>query len=860
MRFTVLILLTVFAGAGLGSPHLSWVSQAAGLDIRLSVEEVAIDSVQVEGRGFATVNLPEAGFTLEIGKPLVPVYYRLVEVPFGAELSIEASCEEVEERSLGLPLLPRQEPVPKSGPRPSFVMDEKVYRADEFSPDIGARILEIGEIRGHRVATVEIRPVSYNPVKGVLRFSRKMVVKVRWAGADWERTRVMHRRYDSPAYQGRLRGIVLNAESFEEDMVPPLPIGLLIIVPDEWQANVQPLADWYRRKGFHVFVRNLTQVGGGQANTVKDYIQDAYDHWPVPPDFVLLVGDVDRIGYFTGQGQGNPPTDLNFSLVAGSDYFPDIDVSRLSVATASQLDSLVVKTVNYQKNIWSNGTQWCRKAYFIASSDGGNHQVAEGTHLYCMRKIRPMGVVCDSLWLYYGTGTPITTALNTGRAWVTYSGHGGENCWADPSPDFDIGAVHALANTDMVPFVQTYACLSGNFASTSYPECFSEAWIRNGFRGGIAHLASTVTSYWTEDDTLQRRVYDYMFDSLWTWIMGGVNRAKLKYYIQMGNSSTTRRYFEMYNLMGDGAVDPYWQEPQPLTVTHPPVIPIGSYQLRVLVEASGRPVENALVGITAKNDSLVFASDWTNSSGEAMLEVTTTQPDSIFITVTGHNLAPYLGAAMALPPSGPYVMFLRHLVDDSAGGNNDHIINPGETINLPIWMKNWGNETAQNVQVWFSTTDTNIALIDTVKSFGSIMAQDSAWTGPDGFRFAVAPSCTNGYNLRFTLTARDANDSVWTSFLTLSVGAPVLQFVSCRAIDSPPGGNGNGMIEPGEVGDVIVTLRNIGLGNGYDVTGVLRSGDARLLVLDSMASFGIILRDTTGSNEADRFQVRADAS
>jgi len=68
------------------------------------------------------------------------------------------------------------------------------------------------------------------------------------------------------------------------------------------------------------------------------------------------------------------------------------------------------------------------------------------------------------------------------------------------------------------------------------------------------------------------------------------------------------------------------------------------------------------------------------------------------------------------------------------------------------------------------------------------------------------------------------------------------------------------MIDPGETGDIIATLRNTGLGNAYGVTATLRSTDARLQVTDSTGSFGDIAKDTTGSNNADRFTVCADPS
>jgi len=855
---TVLFSL-VAATLAVAGEAVVWTPGIDGGVLAVRHPQIDLTTVELGGARYVSVGLDGAAMAGDIGAPALPVYRRLVEVPFGAEVDVRARVENVYERTLGLPLAPMQAPVPKSGPVPSFARDAKAYAADAFLPEPGARLADVVEVRGHRIAVIDILPASYNPVENALRVAQ-VSVDVRWTGADWSRTNRMNRRYASPAFAGRLDGVVLNTERFASDAPPALPIGYLVIVPDAWQQNVQPLADWRRRRGFNVFVRNLTEVGGGSAAAVKAYIQNAYDNWPIPPSFVLLVGDVDRIGYFTGGGQGNPPTDLNFSCVEGADYLPDIDLSRASVASAAQLDTLVSNIIRYEQDGWTNGTSWLKKAYFIASADGGNHQVAERTHAYVMRKLRPMGVECDSMWLYYGSGTPVVTAINDGRAWVTYSGHGSENSWAEPTPTFDVAAVHALTNTDMIPFVQTYACLTGNFASTSYPECFSESWIRDGRRGAIANLASSVTSYWTEDDTLERRVFDCMFDSSATWIMAACNRAKLIYFQQMGANSTTQRYLEMYNLMGDGAIDVNSQEPRQLSVTHPPVIPLGAYPLHVVVNSDKTPVQNALVCAAARNDTAVHVAGYTDASGEVTLSIVTTSPDSIYVTVTGHNLAPYLGAALALPSSGPYVMYLRHVVDDSAGGNRDHIINPGETINLPTWLKNWGNVQAQNVRAWLRASDPNVTLLDTMKQFGDIPAGDSAFTGASGFRFSVAQACTNGYALRFTVVTRDANDSVWQSPLTLAVGAPVLVYASNRADDPPPGGNGNGMIDPGESGDLVVTLRNAGLGGAYGVTATLRSGDARLEVLDSTGGFGNILPETTGSNEADRFRVRADIS
>ncbi len=855
MRF-IIVAVSVLCAIGSANEVGVWQSRSDGGVLLFENLQWEQTNLAQAGDTFILLSLAGVGSTTEPGWPQLPVLRSVIEIPFGAELELRPAFEELQEFSLEHRIYPVQPSFPKSGPAPGFVMEEKAYQADQ-TYSLGSRVVEIGIMRGHRLALIETYPVAYNPATGVVQTAGRVRVEVFWSGVDWATTRAQQERYDSRPYWERLQGVCVNWGQLQLVPPPDLPVGYLIIVPDAWAPNIAPLAEWRRRKGFHVFLRKLSEVGGGTATAVKNYIQNAYDNWPIPPSFVLLVGDVDRIGYFTGSGTGQPPTDLNFSLLAGNDYFPDLDLSRASVANAAQLDSLVAKIISYEQNTWIADRDWLNRAYFIASADGAYHQVAERTHQYVMAKFRSRGVVCDSLWLYYRQGTDINTAVNSGRAWVTYSGHGDVNCWADPSPKFTITEVRALSNLDKVPYVQTYACLSGNYTSTSYPECFSESWIRAGRRGGIAHIASTVTSYWTEDDTLERRVFDCMLDSSFFWVMGGFNKAKLIYYRQMGASGMTRRYFEMYNMMGDGAIDVYSSRPESLYVSHPSVVPLGSSHMFVSVQSAAGPVRNALVCITARTDTTVFVSGYTDGAGQVFFNLNLLIPDTLYVTVSGHNLATYRGVALAIPMSGAYVVWCRAEPDDSLGGNNDRIINPGETINLKLWLKNWGQARAEGIEARLRTTDPNLVLLDSIKYFDDIPAGDSVYSGPDGFDFVVANSCTNGYRLLFTVNVRDYRDSTWQSLLALPVGAPALIYSGCETYDRLPGGNGNRMLDPGEEADLIITLRNAGKGKAYEVSGILRSGDARLTVLDSLCFFGTIPEETTGNNNADRVRVSA---
>jgi len=834
-------------------------SDSRVISLAVDLPAPGVSLVAVGTGNYTVLSLPDAGISTSVGSPQLPVIRKLVEIPYGADISVRTANVSTNRLALPGPLLPAQPPVPKSGPVPDFALDARSYAETDFSPAEWVRVAEIAEVRNHRVALVEICPAHYSPATGTVEYLTAADIQITLSGSNLAETKRRFQKFYSPEFENILRGLVLNFGAYEADPPPTLPVGYLIIVPDDWYNTVLPLAQWRRQKGMEATVTKLSEVGGGSNTQVLAYIQNAYNNWPVKPSFVLLVGDVADIGYFNGQGEGNPDTDLNYSMLAGSDYLPDICVSRASVASVAELDSLVQKTVKYEKNQWLNGTDWAKKAFFIASADGSNHGVAERTHRYCIDKIRPLGVTCDSQYLYYQNARQTTVdKLNEGRAWCIYSGHGAETEWAEHSPTFDVTATHSLTNGDKVPFVATFACLTGSYAST--PECFSESWIRDGYRGAIANLASSVTSYWTEDDTFQRRIFDCLYDSSYTWVMSAINRAKIWYYAQMGNTATTRRYFEMYNLMGDGGVDIYCDVPHALSVSHPAVIPMGAYNLHVTVEHSGAPVHNALVCASGRTDTTIHSCAWTDNSGVVDLPVTTSAPDSILVTVTGHNLAPYLGAVLALPSSGPYVMRLKSIIDDaSPGGNGDGIINPGETVNLPTWVKNWGQGTGSGITGTLRSGDPSVLVTDSFKSFGDIAVDDSAFTGADGFKFHVADTCTNGHEMSFTLVCRDNRDTTWSSAFSLLVGTGIMTYADKRVYDPGPGGNNNGRIDPGETAQLFVTLRDIGLGHGYNVGAKLRSGDARLQVADSLGAYGTVPRDSTVENTADPFVVVADA-
>ena len=239
-----------------------------------------------------------------------------------------------------------------------------------------------------------------------------------------------------------------------------------------------------------------------------------------------------------------------------SDWVPDIGRGRFPVRSTSQTDIMVDKYVAYAN--LSGSEAWLEKAAFIGTCDSGYYQVAEGTHNYVINNhTGPAGYTGnfpnsnqyggDKLYcITYGAGTSdVRSAVNDGRWAVTYSGHGGTTSWGGPS--FSQSDVRNISSTGVLPFVASHACVTGDFAMT---ECFGETWVLQDNKGALVFWGSSDSSYWYEDDRLERSMFDSLFGDEPQPSVTGMTDAGLA-AVQQQYPSKARYYWETYNVLGD---------------------------------------------------------------------------------------------------------------------------------------------------------------------------------------------------------------------------------------------------------------------------------------------------------------------
>ncbi|KPL05248.1 MAG: hypothetical protein AMJ73_01700, partial [candidate division Zixibacteria bacterium SM1_73] len=812
--------------------------------------------LETKGGVFNQLSIPECGITNVIGEPQLPLVRKMIQIPYGAEVDVEVIAFEVSEKSLqelGIAnrIIPVQPPIPKiegAWEKAEFVLHEDFYQTDQFFPTQVAKMVEIAAIRGHRFVTVEVYPVSYNPVSQKLRMYSDIRVRLNLTDSDISTTEAMLSRYASLPFEEICRDLFINYSSYADLLkgLPPLPIGYLIIVHNNFYSNVAPLVEWKTKKGFHVTVLRVPDIGTTTA-AIKDSIESAYYNWPIPPTYVLLFGDVGFIPTYYGTTSGTA-TDLYYVQMDG-DMFADIGRARFPARNTTDATNMVNKLLYYE-NPTSPDLEWMRHECFIASDDAG--LTAEYTHRFVIYNyLVPNGVICDSIWERLGGDTQdIIDCVNGGTSVLCYSGHGYSGGWG--CVPFNQTNVQNLSNANEYPLVLSHACSTNPFDQT---ECFGETWVKVPNKGGIAFWGASASSYWVEDDSLERRMFKAAFEETCYSVVSMTDKALWYLYQFWGNTSAVRTYFDMYNVNGDPSVDIWTYIAEDLLVDYPPTIAMAPSEVTITVETAGGPFYGALVCLM-KGDE-VFETGYTDAAGQVTLYPSPLTPGDVELTITGHNVLPFEGIIMVVP--GAYIVFEDWSVDDdSLGeslGNSDGDVDCGETIELPILLENLGDSTAFNVEATLSTTHPQITMIDNSETYGDILAHDVMWCSDD-FDFVVSPEIGDSELVVFELEI-SADNGNWTrSDLSLLVHAPVLVYES-RVIDDF-NGNGDGEPDPGETCDMTVALKNQGSQGAVQVSAELFCDDPYVTVTASSSNYPDIVPGGTGSSVVPyRFEANA---
>ncbi len=816
------------------------------VEVEFTLPALYGEPVQENGQTFLQISFHPSGFLTRVGEPQLPLYSRLVGLPGNTAAQVEILEAESQEVPLPYPVQPYQGVVYRSGEReyPEFQFRPEAYEQESYPPEGPVALGRVGILREVRVAPLIFYPVVYHPRRQTATVYTRLRVRVTFEGVGSNAFSRVPTTV-SPSFLPLYRKLLLNAETVLRHRT--LQEGsLLVIANDAYAEAAQAYARFKRDLGVPVVLRFTSEFNPLTAEVIKDYIQEAYDTWETPPEYVVLIGDAEDVPYFT---EYSIPTDQPYAELAGDDFFPDIHYGRISVATAEQANYVVQsKVIRYTLAPDTSTLAWFTSGTGISGSD----YVDDENAARCGLIASEYGHLThwDSLYASLGTNTVnnILDALNQGRSWLAYFGHGSATSWVSTSPSFEISHVYSLTNGLRLPTIMDIACDNGAFVNG---ECFAEAWIRAGDttnpKGALAIVAATVSSPFFYTDTLGRGFFlGYFRDSLWS-VGAALTYGKMymfQYFPEPDPGSTTHKTMLMHQVFGDPHIDPWSDVPRPLLVNHPASVHLGQSLVTVIVAREGVPVPYARVSFF--QDTLLLASGFTDPFGQVNLNLEVTQANiPLTLRVVYHNSRMY-ESEIYVVSEGPYVNLQTFMVQD----DNDGQPNPGETVALDVVAKNWGSDTAYGVFARLTSQSPDLFHVLTDSVFlGHLNPGDSLYV-PNAFQIRVDSSAVDRQMGTLAFAFYSSEGDTWTTQRGLMVAAPVLHLAEYTLVD--PNGE---VVDPGDTALLVFTAWNSGHADAPAVNADLQLTDTLMTPLVTTTTLGDLAPGDTSAPETLRFYV-----
>ncbi len=811
---------------------------------------------------FVRYHIPTGGFVGQIGSPEIPSFSTLVASfrETGATVSVVKAKWDTVKNIL---IYPVQDPFAKD----AFSFNPRAYERGIY-PKTCADAGEPSILRDFRVIPINIYPFRYDAAKRELLIARDITLKVKFDRQDPKNPKNPPHTI-STAFARIYQSVVANYWFYAKN-ANLRRATVLYIARDDFVDDILPLLDWRQMRGYRVRVaRAYEDIGGGDtpsADDILDYIQNAYDTWEYPPDYVVLVGDVAMGGTFLPDydyyspfaGGESYASDYRYSLLEGDDYFADIIVGRISVDNEVEAQTYANKVVRYEAHPFDAGSQWLRRGAIIAANCCGTPQPTTPRlmSLWLRELASANGFAELDTFFCYGTDCPrgaddISAYLNEGVAFVNYRGWGGAPGWTFPS--FYVGDVMGLSNVGMTPFVTSIVCGTGDFNSSTMDPAFCEAWIRAGTptapRGGVDFYGPSDHDTHTKwnNPNCEGFYWGYFEENLLTFgqcaLRGKIN-LYLAYPDNRGPGDGVEHYFFVYNVIGDPSVNLWRASPGEITAEVPEEISRGATEITVSARRGTSPLDSALVSVWFYDGDPITI--LTGPDGNATVPLPaerTATADSFSVVISKPNLAPFI-ATVHITGEMPIVLADAQ-IDDSDGGNGDGKPSPGEQITFRLRIANSSGGTADNIQLRI-LPDTMYQIIDTAAEIPSLAEGET--TTVNGIRIQLANSIPDSFQIPAQFEIR-AGETVETSAVMLDIRAPLL------AVDSivPDGG----ILSPGESPSITVIIKNVGSVATLPGT-LLASGGIRVIPIDSLATGPTIAPGETAQFLGIRLQVDPD--
>jgi hypothetical protein len=833
LNFILLILICTF-------PILTYSIEISGNEFSLNFqgdfEFKKLNTKTIGNSKYYQLQIEECRNTGRMGEAELPVYTKLVSLPPTGNFSITGLKYEYEVIDIDKKIVP-------------FGMQEEntvteFYEKNSWFP---SEIVSVGDpviMRGNRFVQITIAAVQYNPVSDQIRIFKDIDFNFE---IDYQKTEnPLTKTVPSNSFANIVEKNIYGAEVIRNTDGGQY----LIIAPNGTEALLEPLLRWKEQLGFKTRLATISETGSS-TNAIKAYIQNAYDNWETPPEYVILAGDVNgayQIPAFYVEGYYTPwdVSDHNYTLLDGEDYFPDILIGRLSYQDQMQLNTIVSKIINYERNPVM-GNNWMKRALMMAYVDDWWMQLfsARETVMAVREKLLDYEFTeVDTFISPYQNGTTtLINKINSGHTFLNYRGAGSPSgVWGCTGPMFTIYDILSLNNGFMLPMVTSITCGGGDFATPDYSSCYGETWLNAGTpsvpKGAIGFIGPSEhdTKTWFNNAN-DLGIYQGITQEDLFRCGEMLLRGKMELYVDYPNNhawggaeDSDQFYFYVYNLIGDPGLQVWTDIPREVEMDFETEINTGYNYLHVQIDNTIEDPEDFTIAIT-NADSLISVGI---SDENGMVDIPISLPVGAYkVTSSKYGCIPQETDLDVIEENT--ICLNSFTLDETIAG---------ETIDLEITIQNIGNITATDVQISLESDEDFLTVTSGPVNIIQLEA-DEIYNGY--FQFEIDDSWRNGLSTRVFLQVNSSYGEQ-DFIIPFEISSP--EFCISEFMVN----NAEGCLLQNEVNEVSIQLLNCGNLDSEALDVDLLGMNTNSEIISGISAINPIVINSTGIT-IDPFQV-----
>jgi len=831
-----------------------------GIVLKIEISGFEVSEFYSGNTRYQSIDLLSDASGSVAGTPDLPYVSSILAIPDNAGVSVEVLETGSLQTFNNINLPPCRASWFEGKPESAYIENESLYSSSDIFPNNMASVGTPAIFRDFRIVRLSVYPIRYVASKKELQVTSSITVKISYTSEKVVNPKTKLTKSIAPSFAKVYESFILNYKSALSNLYYGDENGrdvLLAIMPDSYVSTFQPYADWKRQSGIDVHITKFSDIGANasDATIIKNHITDAYHNWEFPPTYVLLIGDDGIFPKKTVAYDYSFASEDFFVEIDGNDYFPEMMIGRLPVQSTNTLNVCTTKAMNYEKSPYTTNTDWFKKG--ICCSNNAYVSQIETKRFTADVMLQDGGFTSVDTLMSNQPCTmdvsDIIQVISDGRSFLNYRGEGWSTEWWASCYPMTVSDLSNLNNGKKLTFVTSIGCGVAMF-DASGGNCFGEEWIKLGTaanpRGAVAFIGPTSNTHTQYNNKIDKGIYVGMFREGLETPGQALLRGKLYMYNCYGNDAWMEYQYRVFTVLGDPSVHIWKEVPLAINVSHPASVPIGYSQPQITVtyNATGLPVNHAQVTITGTN---VFASGFTDSTGNVIIGITPSTLDSLTVTVIGGDVIPYQGK-MAVTQAAVHVGPLGLPLVIGLNGNLDSLMNPNENFNISFTLKNWGTQTANNVLATITSLNTNMQVITTSAiSYGNITSGNSVVGSP--YQIHINQNSAIGSLVKINLHITSGTNS-WDYLYYQTIVGCELEYLNATVNDVGaiyP----NSSMDPGETVKLYISVKNIGDDVAPNVQGILKSTDPYITIPDSIGTFGTIDIDSSRTNTSDFFEV-----